>query len=318
MTDTTTITIDASPPNARSDPSTGIRSYTWQGKAYPSVTSIRRVAGLPHALAAWQVSRVIERATLDLATLNAMMTRERKPRERVLEKNRIEEASRWLRAASTEERDASAALGTAVHDAAAKGLRPHEVPDVVTFVKDGKPCTVDGQEVRGRLRWYRDWLLVSGAVVEASEFQVVNETVGYAGSVDAIVRFPGGARWLVDYKTGTGTYPDHAVQLIAYRRAEFAFRDDAVDEATTALLRSVVGMAVLHIADDGWKFHVVPESEELWAAFRGLHAFATWVTAHPSMDTLVSLTRASGERDISEARIRLGGEQLAQVMGEAA
>jgi hypothetical protein len=33
------ITIDPGPPNASTDPRTGLRSYRWQGRSYPSVTS---------------------------------------------------------------------------------------------------------------------------------------------------------------------------------------------------------------------------------------------------------------------------------------
>ena len=36
---------EVGPKNARTDPNTGLRFYTWQGVEYPSVTTIRRMAG---------------------------------------------------------------------------------------------------------------------------------------------------------------------------------------------------------------------------------------------------------------------------------
>ncbi len=46
-----TITIETSPRNAFTDPSTGMRFYRLQGRDLPSVTTLRRMAGLPHGLA---------------------------------------------------------------------------------------------------------------------------------------------------------------------------------------------------------------------------------------------------------------------------
>lgn len=299
----TTITIESGPRNASTDPRTGLRSYTWQGKAYPSVTSIRRLAGVPHNLVAWQVSRIVERATLDVVTLNEMLTRERRPRERAIESNRIEEAGKWLRSAATEERDAAASLGAAVHDAAAAGLKPADIGETVTFIKDGKPVEVPGADIRPRLHWYRDWLTVSGAEVLGSEFQLVNETVGYAGSCDALVRFPNGSIWVVDYKTGSGTYTDHALQLIAYARAELVFRDDTVDDRLTKLLHEATGIAVLHIKEDGWSYQAMRHDEEAWNAFVGLLAFARWSSINADVSSVIEWRRESGERDIIDRRI---------------
>lgn len=287
-----TITISSGPVNARTDPETGVRWYRWGDRELPSVTSLRRVAGMPHNLAAWQVSKVVERATTETDKLNEMLTRERRPRERALESNRRAEAGKWLRAASNEERDASAAIGTAVHDAAAAGMVPADVPEVVRFVKDGRPVEVAGDDVRPRLGHYRDWLASSGAEIVAAEFQVANLTVGYAGSADLLCRFPGGL-WLIDLKTGTGTYPEHALQLCAYRRAEFAFEGTEVLADLTAHLPRIVGIAILHLTKDGWTFTAIRETPDLWEAFLGLHAFATWSNRHPRMESLIAGERRS-------------------------
>ena len=281
------IQIEPGPVNATTDPTSGLRSYRWRGQSYPSVTSIRRMAGVPHGLVAWQVSQVVKRATLEADTLNAMLTRERKPRERVLESNRIAEASRWLRAAATEERDRTAALGTAVHDAAATGKRPEEVEDAI----------------RPRLHHYIDFLEVSGAEIVGSEFQCWSPSIGYAGTADLLLRFPNSAVHLVDIKTGQGIYAEHALQCMAYAMADFVGANDEVDQYLTDELHGHTGLGVLHLADDGWEYVVLKREPATWDAFRGLLTFAVWMAAHPDAASITAAVRKSGERDIVNQRI---------------
>jgi hypothetical protein len=114
----------------------------------------------------------------------------------------------------------------------------------------------------------------------ATEFQCWNLSVGYAGTADFICRMRDGSVWMVDLKTGKGVYGEHALQLIAYVKAEFVGADDVVDEELTELLHSVSGMAVLHLADDGWEFDSMAPDQETWRGFRGLLAFATWMRVH--------------------------------------
>lgn len=283
----TTITVTPGPANATTDARTGLRSYLWQGRSYPSVTSIRRMAGVPHGLVAWQLNQVIKRVTTDTDTLNEMLTRERKPRERALESNRVAEVSKWLRAAATEERDRSAKLGTAVHDAAAAGKRPEDVDE----------------EIQPRLRQYIDWLEVSGAEVLGSEFQCWSPSIGYAGTADLLVRFPRGDIHLVDLKTGSGIYAEYALQVMAYAMADFVGTNDVIDQELTDHLHAHSGLAVLHLADDGWEYVVIKRDEATWEAFRGLLTFAVWMAQHPDGDSITQARRKSHERDVIDQRI---------------
>ena len=98
---------------------------------------------------------------------------------------------------------------------------------------------------------------------------------------------------MIDLKTGTGMYPEHALQLEAYRRSEFIGEDDVVDQEATDILHQVTGQAILHLRPDGWTFKVVPPSDETWRAFRGLLLFANWAYLNPSIDGLISAS-ASG------------------------
>lgn len=265
------ITISVGPRNAYTDKD-GLRFYRWRGTDYPSVTTIRRMAGIPFRLHQWAVSQVVERAVEDHDALTGMLNRDRRPRERVLDKNRRKEAKSWLRKASTEKRDESAALGTAVHDAATSHRDPKDVP----------------LEVRPRLRQFYDWVEQSGAVIIAVEQQVFNLGLGYAGTFDLLVRMPNRDVYVVDLKTGNGTYAEHALQLCGYSMADFVGKDDVVDTRLTDLLRSAKGMALLHLQDEGWHWQEVRVTPQLWAAFKGLLTFAVFAHANPDIDGLVS------------------------------
>lgn len=284
------IVITSGPRNAHTDPESGLRFYTWKGRDLPSVTTIRRMAGVPHNLSQWQLSQVILRAVTEADTLNAMLSRERKPRERVLEANRAEEAGKWLRLAATEERDASSLLGIAVHDAAAQGL---------------DPATVDPL-VRPRLLQFRHWLSVARPRIVATECQVFNLTVGYAGTFDLLCQFSDGSYWLLDLKTGKGTYPEHLLQLVMYLMAEFVGSDDVIDDKATADLHAVENIAVLHLADDHWEFKRLDATPDSWNASRGLLAFASWMHEHPRIDsvTLGSRTGSAPPTDLGQQIIR--------------
>lgn len=267
----TLITPVTGPRNARTDPDSGLRMYRWQDKEYPSVTTIRRMAGLPFGLHSWMVGKVVDRAVAETDTLVALAD-DRTP-------TAIKTARTWLRAAATEERDRAANLGTRVHDAAASAKTAAEVPeDIAPFV-----------------RQYRAWLDDSGAEILLSERQAWNLTLGYAGTFDALVRFPSGRTFVVDYKTGKGTYTEHALQLVAYAMAEFVGEDDVVDEPASGLLADADGVALLHLRPDGWTWQQVRVTPRLYRAFTGLLDFALFAHAHPSIDGLITATKTGSD-----------------------
>lgn len=270
----TRLIVGPGPKNARTLPGTGLRFYTWDGLEYPSVTTIRRLAGVPHGLHQWGLGEVAKAAiTYAPDIMQAQVVPDDKQRDALLTKIRAD-----LRAAATAERDVAARLGVAVHDAAAARLSPSEAPP----------------EIRPRLSQFHDWLDVSHAEVLATEFQCWNLSVGYAGTADLLVRMRDGSVWLIDLKTGKGVYGEHALQLIAYMMSEFVGSDDVVDEDVTTLLHSASGMGILHLADDGWEFRSMAPDADTWRAFRGLLAFATWMRLHERADDVTVAARKGG------------------------
>jgi hypothetical protein len=262
-----TIGQPTGPRNATTDPRTGLRFYTWRGRRLPSVTSIRRLAGLPHGLHQWSIGKVVDRALEESASVAATVARG-DPAALALVRHR-------LRDAATAERDAAAALGTAVHAAAA----------------DRRSLAEVGPDVAPRLRQYLDWLATSKAEILATEFQCWNLGIGYAGTADLLVRFPDQSIWLVDLKTGKGVYGEHALQLLAYLMAEFVGTDDVVDDTTTEYLKAATGLAVLHLEADKWEFHSLRADMETWAAFRGLLAFGSWLFEHGTIEKVTVASR---------------------------
>lgn len=259
------LTIGEAGPRDSRQTRDGLRLYTWPGppeRELPSVTTIRRMAGIPHRLHQWSISQVIDRALDDWAGLSSQL--------RTGTPTSLEAVRLHLRKAATDERDRKAALGTAVHDAAARGAALTDVePEVAPF-----------------LRQYLDWLGRSGCTPLLVERQVWSLSVGYAGTFDLLASFPDGSVWLIDIKTGSGIYSDHALQLAAYRYADFIGNAGVIDQGATSVLREVVGTAVLHLSQRKWEFVSIRTGPEEWRAFRGLVAFAMWDHEHPEVEDL--------------------------------
>lgn len=261
------ITVQVGPRNAYTDKDSGLRFYRWQGRDLPSVTSVRRMAGLPFGLHHWTVSQVITAAMEAAGGIAERLGSGDPAMEQVIRSE--------LRSAATAERDRAADLGTAVHDAIAAGRDLEDMPE----------------ELRPRARQFKAWLALSGAQLLASEFQVFNLTEGYAGTVDALVRLRDGRVFVVDYKTGKGLYSDHALQVVAYAQAELVGADDRIDDTLTELLGQVSGLALLHLTDDQWEFVQVRYDQETWDAFRGLLRFATWSHTHSNAASFTQARR---------------------------
>ena len=112
------------------------------------------------------------------------------------------------------QRDAAAVRGTEVHGYAerlSKGERIDDVPDHLAG------------HVESCVKFLDEWRI---APVH-TELLIGSRTYRYAGTLDLIADLPDGRRALMDYKTtASGIWPETALQLAAYRYADFYVGSD--------------------------------------------------------------------------------------------
>lgn len=114
-------------------------------------------------------------------------------------------------------RDTAAVRGTDVH-ALAEQLAQHEQVDV--------PEHLDGY-VQSCVQFLDEWR----PTTLLTERQVAHRAHWWAGTFDLIVRLPDGRIILIDWKTNaSGVFPETALQLAAYRHAEFYVADDGTEQ----------------------------------------------------------------------------------------
>ncbi len=127
------------------------------------------------------------------------------------------------------------------------------------------------------------FLRARGSRALATELTVFNLTVGYAGTLD-LWELHEGISWILDYKTSSGIYPDHAVQQIAYMNAEYAVvqSQQTGDEAWTGKLipwRGIIERCgVVHVQPDGATLYPIREDyhAKLWDVFRAATFIKNW------------------------------------------
>lgn len=258
----------AGPPDAKIGKD-GARRYYWpnpDGGEYEclSVTSVRKLLGQPFGLVNWQMGKIIDRALTE---------------EFAAKFSQREDSSllrKWLRAATTEERDKAAAKGLDIHGALEMGFTPDQCND----------------ETRPYVAQVRSFLDDTGATIVAQEFTCWNLTSGYAGTADVLLQMPDGQMVLGDWKTSKGVHVDHIIQLHAYLAAEFVGQRGIPDESLTEKIRSCGQAGILHLRHDGWTWHEVPFRQDVLAAFLGAVEFAKLVSVHDKPDRLFAGERS--------------------------
>lgn len=253
------------PRNAETDAESGLRTYQWRGRRLLSVTSLRRVIGMPFPLHAWTVAQTID-ASIALSQIAGTLADDDLTRQ-------------TIRKGGVALRDVAASLGTRVHEAAEQRLDPRRVePDIA-----------------GHLTQYYAAIDTLRLDVLVAEAQVFNLSMGYAGSLDMIASVipDGREQWLacVDIKTGRNLYVDHVLQQLGYIYGEFIGRDDVVDEEATRLLRNVQGVGILHLSPSEWEWVEIQHTDEDANAFADMVRLANWMAAHPDIEPFVKYRR---------------------------
>lgn len=206
--------------------------YTLDSKKVPGVTTLLS-KGLPKpALPRWAAKTAAEYVADHLEVLNSLPDR-----ESVIA---TVKQSPWT------QRDRAAVRGTDVH-AIAEDLihgREAEVPDELAGYVEGYVRFLD--------EWEPEPIL--------TERPIGNRHWWYAGTFDVIYRLKNGRVVLADNKTSKGVYGDAALQLAAYKGAEFYLSEDGEEES----LPEVDGLAIIHITPTGTDLYEVRDPAEAW------------------------------------------------------
>lgn len=234
------------------------------GTLYPSATNVIDTALAKPALKGWAAKVTAEAAVANLPELVRRCRTDRSG------------AAAWLKGQPFAALEAAGALGTQLHDLA----EAHVL---------GKPLTAPDADGDAGLMLanFAAFLQDFRPQYEAAEMTVVNRTVGYAGTLDALARIPAvldGALCVVDYKTGaTGPYPEWALQVGAYARGEAAWLKDGTEVA----MPKVSGGLILRIRPNGYALHQVrPDAMDALAeTFAAMVTVTRW--AHAATDNPV-------------------------------
>ncbi|MFC9768818.1 hypothetical protein [Rhodococcus jostii] len=155
-----------------------------------------------------------------------------------------------------------------VRDAAAKrGIEVHAIADLLL---QGKEVEVP-DELAGHVDAYVKFLNEFEPVPVLTEFQVASRQWRYCGTADMVIDLPGG-RYLADIKTSrSGIFGETALQLAAYRYAEFYLDNDGVEQPMAAL--GITGALGIWVRGDGYDVLPIEAGDREFKDF--LHA--AWV-----------------------------------------
>lgn len=234
------------------------RTYEFRGKKYPSVTSLLK--GYPQEWAIpYGAKHTALRAVEEFPEFVSRLWVDK------------DDATKWLKSAPYERRDAAGDHGTDLHGYLEERFRVGAVHP--------KPATGHEVAVEQFLNVYRP----DPVFIEA---QVVNIAHEYAGSFDAIVDIYG-RRLLLDLKTSATYDPmsdrpsksggDHKdrLQLAAYRYADIIFEDDR----ELGYVPEVDGCAILAIPRDhphAWRLIEVDAGPSTFTKFLTFAAAWRW------------------------------------------
>ncbi len=219
------------------------RYYEWAGDRYLSVTNVLSKSIAKDALLPWGVKLTAEKA---LAAYNFLLRNGREPAKQKLERKvkgqavmkEVDHDVYW-KAQHRLVKEASAERGSIIHDWAEQWTLAGNVDSESVEFPEMPPLYED--ECRGIMRAFDHYQIKA----EVAECTVYSRAHKYAGSADLIatVGAYGGARFLLDFKTGKNAWPETAYQLAAYRFGEFIGLPDGTEEPVP----ETQGGGVLHV-----------------------------------------------------------------------
>jgi hypothetical protein len=138
----------------------------------------------------------------------------------------------------------------------------------------GKPMPICPLPVRPYLAAFEKFVADFKPEFEMTEATVYNRTQRYAGTLDALVRLPhfGDGLYVLDAKSGKDIYSEVAVQLAAYRKAEFIGLPDGSEQE---MLETAGGFA-LHLQPTGYRLVEVNCGDDLFQVFLFAREILRW------------------------------------------
>lgn len=231
------------------------RYYQWKNEFYISVTNAIK-NGLPAPALMYWTGRTVAEFVADnldeVVDLAGRMDRS--------------ELVTFLKNQPWKKRDKAGDIGSTVH----------ELAEAYAL---GQPVDLSQYEpkIQALARQFVDFMDTVKPDIYAIEGVVFNREHRYAGAFDFIFDFdyPEGiltGRSIVDVKTGSGIYPEAALQQTAYRHGEFiAVGDEEVP------MPEVDGAFCLHLRPKSWKLIPVVTSDTSWQVFLSCLETARWV-----------------------------------------
>lgn len=212
----------------------------------PGVTSV--VGMLPKDfLKFWAAKLVAETAVDSLGEVVSIAMRDR------------EAAIDYLKRAPSRNTGKAANVGTDVHDLFERMAKGEDVGRV-------------HPDLRPYVDHFEEFLTEFEPEFVFLEETVWSEKHRYAGSFDAIMTI-GGETVVGDWKTTrSGVHEEVALQLSAYRYADYLVRPDG----GTIPMPKLDGGAVLHVRPEGWKLVPVKCDEEIFEFFLHLREVFEW------------------------------------------
>lgn len=217
---------------------------------WPGVTSITDVLDKP-ALTRWKVEQV---------ALAALENAERLAEDR--DSGRAEAAIAYLTTGNTAARD----RGSRIH-----GTIEH-------ILRRSQNVPVDPRDVPA-VEGARTWLNEQRVRPVAVEAFLINETLGYGGTLDLVAEIAG-ETWLLDWKTSKSVawpsgavYDEYRLQLAAYAHAEFIAK---VADPVRHPMPEIARFGIVHVTDGGTRLFEADVTDDDWIAFRACLRLHQW------------------------------------------
>lgn len=265
-----------SPRNASST-GAGQRFYSWRSEQYWSVTTLIS-GGLPKPfLLPWGIKMVAEGAC-DLADeLPALVRKDR------------DSAIKMLKGLPYAKRDRAADLGSTVHA-------------WIEADRLSKPLPPAPPGAKPYLAAFAGFIRDFGPTYEATEASVYNRSQAYAGTLDTIARLrlpltTERRRFVVDVKTGKNIYPEVALQLSAYRHAEFI----GLPDGSEAPMPPTDGALCLHLSPDGYRLIEVQADDAIFKAF--LHVREVFRFTHETGKQVLGAEYRGAPEEETQAKV---------------